>query len=208
MQNLQGGQAPFKLECTSSRQQFHNPILHSPDSSTKAHQTRTELICQEPYPASHQIPTNGQRRHLPDLLPAHRGLRQQYEEGGTRCGNGTLVDLELLELVVVLQEVHLGRLRLRVRRRRCRCHQRCALRRGRADERGASRNGGGEKGSGEKRGYRGREHQPASRAGRRSGTETLARPGGAVRPCGGWLAALWSLGAGLAEWRVDPDRLT
>ena len=109
----------------------------------------------------------------------------------------TLVDLELLELVVVLQEVHLGGLRLRVRgrRRRCRCHQRCALRRGRADERGASRNGGGEKGSGEKRGYRGREHQPASRAGRRSGTETLARPGGAVRPCGGWLA-----GCSLESW--------
>jgi hypothetical protein len=54
----------------------------------------------------------------------------------------TLVDLELLELVVVLQEVHLGGLRLRVRRRWCRCHQRCALRRGRADQMGARQGGG------------------------------------------------------------------
>jgi hypothetical protein len=44
-----------------------------------------------------------------------------------------LVDLELLELVVVLEEVHLGRLSLGVRRCRCRRHH-ANLRRGGADQ--------------------------------------------------------------------------
>jgi hypothetical protein len=61
-------------------------------------------------------------------FPAHctsQRSRREWQVGLRKEGfreRGTLVDLELLELVVVLEEVHLGRLDLGVRRCRCRRH--------------------------------------------------------------------------------------
>lgn len=90
----------------------------------------------------------------------------------------TLVDLELFELVIVLEEVHLGGLRLSVRR--CRRHQRCALRCGRVYQRGATRGVGGTDGES------GTDlpRVPGERT-RSSGVhETLASPGSSFAGCG------------------------
>jgi hypothetical protein len=82
-----------------------------------------------------------------------------------------LVDLELLELVVVLEEVHLGRLSLGVRRCRCRCRCRrhhANLRRGRADQgRGTGRERERERATHllGRRGWEGRKRNPRVRGG-------------------------------------------
>ena len=63
------------------------------------------LPCQPPDP--HQRATAPSTRSTASPSRTSTAIRR----GGTRCGNGTLVDLELLELVVVLEQVHLGLLR-------------------------------------------------------------------------------------------------
>jgi hypothetical protein len=76
-----------------------------------------------------------------------------------------LVDLELLELVVVLEEVHLGHLSLGVRR--CRRHH-ANLRRGRADQgRGTGRERERERATHllGRRGWEGRKRNPRVRGG-------------------------------------------